>query len=392
MLFVTPWYPTAGNPASGVFVREHARAAGLRHDVTVLHVVNAVDRSLRWWTVLEERDQTLTAGMPTFRLVRGRNAKSHLMKVAAVTAASRRLRPDLLHAHVYETAVPGAVAARSLDAPLVLSEHWTGFGMGLLGWRQRLQVRLGLGRAYKVLPVSADLMKAIRRYAPRSTQFTVLPNAVDTQLFFADVEASCTRMLRLLFVGLLDEAQRKNLPLLLEALSGSGLRKPWHLDVVGDGPGRIDCERMTRRLSLAPHVTFHGVQLKEQVATFMRRADLFILPSRWENLPCVVIEALASGVPVLATRVGGIPELVGHTNGRLVPPGDAEAIRIALHEMVPNLAAFDRSAISRDASRRYSIEAIGGKLDAVYRAACSSRRPSSSRRPQQLPSSGGGRG
>src|SRR6185312_3530334 len=156
--------------------------------------------------------------------------------------------------------------------------------------------------------VSRHLREAIRSYGI-DVPFEVVPNVVDTSLFFPPEKKrtgeGATR--RLLFVGNLEPSQHKGFPTLLRALTRLRDRtRDWQLDVVGDGPERPSYE-------------------KSVVAEMMRAAPLFVLPSRFDHLPCVVVEALASGLPVVSTTVGGIPELVDDQRGRLVPPDDPPA-------------------------------------------------------------------
>ena len=92
-----------------------------------------------------------------------------------------------------------------------------------------------------------------------------------------------------------------------------------------------------------------------------------MLPSLWENLPCVLIEAQASGLPVVASRVGSMPEIVGEKAGRLVPPGDAEALASALDRSITEARTVDRRSIQKMAER-YSPAVVGRDLHDVYEA------------------------
>lgn len=103
------------------------------------------------------------------------------------------------------------------------------------------------------------------------------------------------------------------------------------LVVVGDGPERENLEAMARRLGVKERVYFAGEVPKEHVPAYLRACDLFVLNSRYEGLPHVLLEALAAGLPVVATDVGGTPEVVQDgVNGRLVPVGDVQAFREAI--------------------------------------------------------------
>lgn len=366
---MTSWYPTPESPVAGVFVREHAKAAALRNDVIVVHCQSPVaGRGL--WTLEQESAEELTEGIPTFR-VRHRRVPvpgaTFGLSLWAARQATRSLgfRPDVVHAHVYEAGVPAIVVGRSLRAPVVVTEHYTGFPRRTLTRRQRRRASFAFRNAAYVLPVSRQLQEAIEDYGIRG-RFRVVPNAVDIDLFHPGGDRD-PKLRRLLFVGVLEPSNRKGLPILLDALARLDRhRKDWRLDIVGDGPGRTEHERLVTEAGLEEHVAFHGRRTKAEVAAMMRAADLFVLPSLWENLPCVIAEAMASGLPVVATATGGVPEMVSPASGALVPPGDAAALADALGRALNDLPEFDRTAIARTARDRYSLEAVGAALDAVY--------------------------
>ncbi|MGB9880934.1 MAG: glycosyltransferase, partial [Anaerolineae bacterium] len=160
---------------------------------------------------------------------------------------------------------------------------------------------------------------------------------------------------------------KKGIPHLLEALAIlRAKRSDFLLDIVGDGPHRAEYEELARRLGLQDLVRFHGLKTKPEVAEFMRRADLFVLPSEWENLPCVIIEAMASGLPVVATSVGGIPEMVNDEVGRLVPPKDAGALAEAVTDVLACSGRYEAHRLAFYARERFSYKAVGRTLSEVY--------------------------
>jgi glycosyltransferase involved in cell wall biosynthesis len=131
---------------------------------------------------------------------------------------------------------------------------------------------------------------------------------------------------RLLFVGRFDYV--KGLPLLLEAFATLTGRDPQlHLDLVGDGPERSDLEAMVDEMGLKERVTFHGYHSQEELRKDYARADLFVLTSFAEGIPVVLMEAMAQGVPVVAPRITGIPELVEDGgSGLLYTPGAVDQL------------------------------------------------------------------
>lgn len=138
----------------------------------------------------------------------------------------------------------------------------------------------------------------------------------------------------LVFVGRL--AGVKGVPVLLESLAELVQEIPeLRVALIGDGPERADLERRARDLGLAEVVTFAGYRSQAEVALTLAEADMLVLPSFAEGVPVTLMEAMASGLPVLATRVGGISELVEDgISGFLVPPGNVEALTARLRNLL----------------------------------------------------------
>lgn len=380
ILFLTSWYPTGDLTYGGVFVREHAKAVqAAGHQVVVLHLAGPhpkPEKSL--WVMEKELDPSLSEGIEAYHVMHrqvGVRGGSYPLYLWSAAAAYRRLRdegfqPDVIHAHVYGAAVPAALIAGRSRIPLVITEQFTGFPRRTLTRQEVLKARYAYNHAARALPVSQHLREAIRGYGI-DVPFEVVPNVVDMSLFFApDGRSRHGRSeRRLLFVGNLEPLQHKGFPTLLSALARLyDRRRDWQLDVIGEGPERTSYEKSAAGLGLHEHVTFHGARPKPGVAEMMRAADLFVLPSRFDNLPCVVVEALGSGLPVVSTTVGGIPELVDERNGRLVPPDDPAALADALDDVLANLETFDSAAISAAARDRYSLEVVGEQLSRIYEA------------------------
>ena len=130
----------------------------------------------------------------------------------------------------------------------------------------------------------------------------------------------------MLFIGRLDAV--KGGPLLIDAFAQARAAHPdAHLTVVGDGPARGALEAQAAARGLAGAVTFAGYRSQDEVAALLEEADMLVLPSFAEGVPMVLMEAMASRIPVIASRVAGVPELVEDgVTGFLVPPGDVESL------------------------------------------------------------------
>lgn len=369
VLFVTTAYPSPTSPAAGIFVREHARAAAANAEVEVLHL----DRSH------EQRGlpRAVRVGgedLPTWRVTYPWSPAP--LSVGAHFVAARQgwnavqrsgFRPDVVHAHFFLAGAPAVLMARRTRVPVVVTEHWSIFlpedPMPLTA-----PFRMGASFAYRnadaVLPVSEALQRAIVQHGLKARRFEVIPNVVDTTLF---APRGSERNGRLLAVGLLYEA--KGYDVLLGAIAKLAERgRRIDLDIVGDGPGRADYEAAARSLGVSDRVVFHGLLPKPEVARMMQAAELFVLASRYDNNPVVVIEALASGLPVVATGVGGVPELVTEANGRLALPGDSLSLADELGAALDAIASFDRGELARRARESYGMEAIAARLADLYRS------------------------
>jgi len=160
---------------------------------------------------------------------------------------------------------------------------------------------------------------------------------------------------------------QKAVGVLLDALVHAGVS----LVIAGDGPERSALERRALELGLDTRVRFFGSVPRETVLRLFRAADASVLPSAWENFPHTVVEALAVGCPVIATAVGGVPEVVRDgENGLLVPPGDAAALAIALERFFGDVPLRERlrGAAARSVDG-YSEEAVFTAIEAELRKA-----------------------
>jgi glycosyltransferase involved in cell wall biosynthesis len=354
VLFVTTSWPTEESPVDGVFVQEHARTAASFADVRVLHLHRAPGGF-----------QRVGDDPPVWRLgYRGLPRPFSYGSFLLGPLRMRSWRPDVVHAHSFLA----ALAALPLRRPVVYTEHWTVFlpeSPFELSAPMRRAAVFALRRADLVLPVSADLRDELARLAP-SARMRVIPNVVDERVFHPSDETAEPG--RLLTAGLLNDG-RKGLDIVLEALAQ--VQDSPGLDIVGDGLKRADYEELATRLGLDGVVTFHGLLTKPELAALMRSARLFVLGSRYENNPCVVLEALASGLPVVATSVGGVPELLDETNGVLVESADPERFAAGIAEGLER--PFDRAEIARHARERFGREAVATLFRDAYEEAALAR-------------------
>ncbi len=366
---VTQYFPTSAQPWAGHSAYQTLRLLG---ELCSLHVFYPEARYPAWLTPGGARRPALdrTWKPPGVAVtyvpypvlpVLSRPVNGWVMSTSLLPFV-RAFTPDLiLNYVVYPDGFAALRIARALKIPVVL----TAIGSDLNRISDRLVAaltRLTLRHADRTTTVSDDLCKtAIRLGAPAAHSQAIL-NGCDTSVFHLRDRVEARRALALeasadiiIYVGRLD--LRKGLIELIEAMAQLRHQRPAaHCYLIGDGPDQSILTAAIARHALSGQVTLIPSCATAEVALWMAAADLVTLPSYREGCPNVVLEALAAGRPVVATRVGGIPELMDETCGRLIPDHNAPALAEALNEVLSR--PWDAEIISIRHSRSWSDVAM----------------------------------
>ena len=290
---------------------------------------------------LEELDGYRVRRVPVVR--RKTHQSSPLEMVTFVASAlipalrlSRSFKPDIVHAYF---AMPTGLIALALKtftgAPYLLSLRGgdvPGFLPETLGTFHRLTgpfAKPVWGRAGAIVANSQGLQELAQRSSPIHVELA--PNGIDLEFYRPLATPRNDGVYRILFVGRLVE--QKGLRYLLDALPGlrTQAQQPVELVVVGDGPARPALEEQVSALGLEASVCFAGWAQRAEMPGHYQSADVFALPSFEEGMPNVVLEAMASGLPIVTTDIYGNRELVVHEeNGLLFPPASVQALEAAL--------------------------------------------------------------
>ena len=351
MVVVTTFFPNPRDPGRTPFMRNLLQALS---GLCELHVVAPVPRRppIGGWrdrVAVPDREtyDRFDLRHPRYLALPGLHALSGLTYFLAVVPVLRMLRRELgdfvLHAHcAYPDAVGAALAARVLGLPLVITAH--GSDINAAGTRAALapQIRWALRQARRCIAVSRPLrerMVALARL-PGQHVATVPCAGFRPETFSPRSRMEARERLGVqadarlvLFVGHMVEV--KAVDVLLDAWARrartAAAATPDCLVLVGEGDLRDRLQAQARAAGIEETVSFPGALPQPQVADWITACDVLCLPSHSEGSPNVVVEALASGRPVVATRVGGVPDLVVEgTTGLLVPPGDAAALAAGL--------------------------------------------------------------
>ena len=279
---------------------------------------------------------------------------------------AREFRPDVIFAPwAYPDGFAAVELARQCGLPAVVQVHGSDVRMLKQYPARRAGTASAVTKAAGVIAVSRDLADGIVSLGAARQRVRVIIDGVDRAVFHPGSKADAQARLgltggvkHLLFIGNLVPV--KGIDVLLQACARlAGKTGPWQLHIIGGGGQRAALERNSRMLGLSDRVLFHGQLPHEQLPDWYRAADLFVLASRSEGVPNVLLEAMACGLPFVATSVGGIPEIAALGANRLVPTEDSAALASAIAEMLSSPA----SAAVGPRDRREAVAEIAEFLE-----------------------------
>jgi len=279
--------------------------------------------------------------------------------------------PDIIHAHNCLYAGVVALRIKKRDKiPYVITEHSTGFARGLISSRQAKLIREVLKNADVKTVVSTKLGSLLENLfgadaCPNYPIYNILDDRfVKEENILKGVKNDKGAFIFLNIAGL---DPKKNHSTLLDAFAhkfkdNSNVR----LKIGGDGPLRKQLESKAKDLKIERQVIFTGLLSREKVLREMINCDVFVLSSTFETFGVVLIEALACGKPVVATKCGGPEDIVNSTNGYLVPKKNVRALGNAMEDIYLNIDKFDPYQIRKDCLLRFGEDTFVARLKSIY--------------------------
>lgn len=375
ILTLTPFYPSENDDAGGCFVAEPLEwlaKAGVAN--TVFAVQPAYRRRLRARAASIEATWLRYFSLPGGFGLPTAGAFLFARIVGRVRELQRSHRVDLIHAHA---PLPCGHAAMLLSAelglPYVVSVHGLdAFGTeqvsGRAGeWCRRISQRVYCS-SRRVICISEHVREQVLEGAGRTCRTSVVYNGVDPEMFSPGNQPASTAPV-VLSVGNLIAI--KGHAVLIRAVAALAAEFPAiTLEIIGDGPERATLQDLCEKLQMTGRVRFLGRQSREQVAHAMRSCTVFALPSRYEGLGCVYLEAMSAGKPVIGCRGQGIAEVIQHgSSGFLVGPDSERELALALAMLLrdetrrSNLGTTARDTILE----RFTLAQQAENLTRIYR-------------------------
>lgn len=365
VVFLARWYPHKYDPMFGLFVQRHAEAAALYNDITVVYVHPDEQAKNKY-----DIERSTENGVDTIRIYyKKQGGISSAWRYLCACMKGLRLagKADLIHVHVLTRMGFIAHWQKYLNGtPYIVTEHWSRYlpGNDFSGFLRKWWTKRIVRRAAMVTTASEVLAEAMKSHGLKNRRYELLPNVVDVNLFKPLPHHN--EIPKIVHVSCFED-KSKNISGLLEALKlmkDKGVA--FQAVLIGEG---MDLEAMKQRaveLELSEHVRFTGLLQGQDLVDELATGDFFVLPSHYETGGIVLLEAMACGLPVVATQVGALPEIVNESNGILVKPGDAQALAEAMEQCCRTYNNYNTEILRNQVVKRYSKEKVGELLNKRY--------------------------
>ena len=344
VLFLSAWYPTERDAMAGLFVQKHAEAIAEQGcDVRVLYSEKI---GFGWVQDMYKKWQKLRKewGMPDI-------VQMNVLDKNGMIALWFKWRHRI---------------------PYIIVEHWSGylpanyaFRGGWHGWIMRKIAE----KASCILPVSQMLEDAMKKCGIKNENWIRIHNVVDDFFYHSISPITITpkgEKFRFLHVSCFDEKAKNIQGILRAARRVAEDRQDFELVLVGTGVDyTVDVDYAQSLHFPEGMLHFTGEQTPYEVAQWMQQSDCFLFFSRYENAPVVVSECLATGLPIISSNAGGIPEMISQECGILVPSEDEVTLANAIIEMIDNNGEYVADTI-RKMGTKYTYQNIGEQLSDLY--------------------------
>ena len=368
-MIVARGYPTEKYKMNGIFEFDQAKAlTAAGHEV--IFAANDM-RSLRRWRKWGTEEKVINGvKIYAINIPCGRIPKKCLEWMAI--KALRHLysyierkcgRPDIIHSHFLSQGYSAVVALKEKGIPIVHTEHFSDMNQKKLDVHTQYIGERTYNNADQVLAVSGSLATSIKEKF--GVEAVVIPNVVDASVF--DYLSAKRTDDEYYFISVGGLIKRKRMDLLISAFHRAfeGNTKVF-LYIYGQGPERKNLENLIRQYHLEEQIFLMGLASREVIAKKMQESDCFVLASERETFGVVYIEAMATGLPVIATKCGGPEDFVDSNNGILIQANIVDGLVDALKNMCDNSQIYDRERIAEDIRNRFSPEAVAMDIIGVY--------------------------
>ncbi|MPM58999.1 Glycosyltransferase Gtf1 [bioreactor metagenome] len=364
-------YPTSKYVMNGIFEFDQAKALAARgHEVIYL----AIDlRSIRRWrhwgreSLKKDSVNIEAINIPLGRVPQkilhsfGKSGLSSVFK----QCVKKYGKPDIIHAHFTDSAYFAVKALKKYDFPIIMTEHNSGITEKVIYPHLKTIASFTYPLCDKIIVVSPSLKQTLDETFDQKSDY--IPNIVDVGAFrFAKHSLDLNEIFTFVSIGGL--IPRKGMDILIRQFSKFHSEAPKSkLIIFGEGSEQKSLEQLIEEFKISEHVKLMGLRTRHEIASVLSSSDVFVLASKNETFGVAYIEALACGVPVIATTCGGPEGFVHEGNGILIPVDDEKALLEAMNTMYDKASTYDRVKIAAEISEKFSPDSVAEQLEDVYR-------------------------
>lgn len=383
ILVLPGWYPNRTNPTLGNFVQKHAEASNILNDVSVLYVCPDENlQSTNYEVVNETINGVLTiivyykkvnSAIPLLSSYKKLKYFFRAYNIGYKKLLAEKGKPDLVHLNIL---IKAGLFALYLQVKhginYVYTENWTGFlptnPLFKPNTIQHAIYKFIANRSKVLLPVTENLKSALITHGIRG-RYHIVGNVVDTAIFKPSQKVKTNNKFKFVHIShAIDE--HKNISGILRAIEKfKNIRTDFELLIISDGETQQHIQYATQLGVYNSHVFFEGTHTTTELANKLSAADCLVLFSNYENLPCVIPEALACGIPVISTDVGGVSEHISNQTGILVTPKNENELVMALKKMMETYNNYSSQKLRAYAVLHFSYDKVGEAFQEAYQLA-----------------------
>ena len=381
VLFLASWYPNRNYLSHGIFIKRHALAISRVADVITLYICSDSTIKNAFFEIKESNEGSMNEIIVYYKKVNSSiplfSASLKFVRFIRAYCKGYRIavtkygKPNIIHLNViFNAGVFAYLISKLKNIPLVITEQWSGYfheDGNYKGLFIPFITRLSVKRAKAVIVVSENLRNAMLSHNLKSNYY-VIPNVVNTSLFKPSFDKMALSSIKnILHVSTINDKE-KNISGILRVIKNiSLLRSDFVLNIVGEGPERLLFETQAEEMGIKNNVVFFkGYKGANEVAKIMGEADFYVMFSNYETFSTVIVEALASGTPVVSTSVGVMPSIMDKNVGIMVQPKNELELEAAILKMLDNYSSYNSQDLSKFANSYFSEDKMGEQFLNIY--------------------------
>ncbi len=366
ILFLCGWYPSRILPTNGDFIQRHAEAVFLQHSVSVIHIITDpyLKKSIEIFT---ENIQGINTNIAYIKQTKNPIKKGYLFVKAFILLLKKTAPFDVVHLNeIFPFGIFSLYLKWFKKIPFIISEHWTDYKFPLskkIGFLEKEISKIIVKNASFLCPVSFDLQKSLIDFGFKAS-YEIVENVVDTNKFYpTEIKND---VFTIVHISNMVDAQ-KNISGILRVIAKLYHQKiAFHFKMIGENATSFSSE--VKKLGLENEsIDFINHIPHSLLISHLQKANLLVLFSNYENLPCVILESFACGIPVISTNVGGIKEHFPINFGSLINAKDEIKLEQEIKLFIENKKTLaPKKEMNEYITTNFSNSVICEKFSSLY--------------------------